>query len=217
MRPTAAPDFTWQPVKEYLLCLGVEIAESAILSCLEPKPISYCYADELPRVRKAILRAIDGKLTRFRNRVTRNAFLIACGEYTDDKPEEHLIVGFGERHGSTTMVESLHHVVGGTNRVCFPDNVAHAMWDYYRQDQKHELLIFHNHPYNPINFLFDNLPLPSRQDRLCFEDRAMNPQQLVRALLGKGRARFYLGENYEVKEFYLPSVVALLDRGRGAL
>lgn len=211
MNPMLSPDFNWQPVKEYLLCLGVETAESAILSCLEPNPISCYYADEPPRVRKAILRARDGKLARFRDRVTRNAFLIACGEYTDDKPEEHLIIGYGLRHGSTTKVESLHHVSGGTNRVHLPDNVAHAMWDYYRQHEKHELLIFHNHPYNPINFLFDNLPLPSRQDRLFLEARAMNPQQLVRALLSQGRARFYLGENYEVKEFYLPSVVALLE------
>jgi hypothetical protein len=211
MNPMSSTDFDWQPVKEYLIRQVGEITESAILTCLEPNPISCYYADELPRVRKAILRARDSKLARFRALVTRNAFLIACGEYTDDKPEEHLIVGYGLRYGSTTKVESLHHVSGGTNRVHVPDNVAHAMWDYYRQNVKHELLIFHNHPYNPINFLFDNLPLPSRQDRLFLEARAMNPQQLVRALLGQGRARFYLGENYGVREFYLPSVVARLE------
>jgi hypothetical protein len=31
----------------------LEIAESAILGCLEPRPISSRYADELPRVRRA--------------------------------------------------------------------------------------------------------------------------------------------------------------------
>ena len=40
----------------------------------------------------------------------------------------------------------------------------------------------------------------------------MNPEQIIRRLLKKGRARFYLGENGFVKEFRLPSVIALLDR-----
>jgi hypothetical protein len=34
--------------------------------------------------------------------VNRNALLIGCLEYADDKPEEHLIIGYGFRHGSTT-------------------------------------------------------------------------------------------------------------------
>ena len=38
------------------------------------------------------------------------------------------------------------------------------MWDFYGQDDSNELLLFHNHPYNPLNFLLDNLPLASRQD-----------------------------------------------------
>jgi hypothetical protein len=212
MNPMLSPDLAWQPVQDYLIRLGLEVAESAALSCFEPNSISCFYADELPRVRKAILRARDGKLARFRDQVSRNAFLTACGDYADAKPEEHLIIGYGSRHGSTTKVESLHHVIGSAGSVHLPDTVAHAMWDYYRQHERHELLIFHNHPYNPLNFLFDNLPLPSRQDRLFLEARAINPQQIVRALRGQGRARFYLGENGFVREFRLPSVVALLDR-----
>jgi hypothetical protein len=35
-------------------------------------------------------------------------------------------------------------------------------------------------------------------------------------LLGQGRILFYLGENGDVKEFYLPSVVARLDRNAKA-
>jgi hypothetical protein len=37
------------------------------------------------------------------------------------------------------------------------------------------------------DFLFDNLPLASRQDRLFLEARALNPEQLVRSLLGQER------------------------------
>jgi hypothetical protein len=68
--------------------------------------------------------------------VNRNAFLIGCLEYADDKPEEHLLIGYGFRHGSTTKVESLHHIIGQTGSVHLPDAVAHAMWDFYG---KHEV------------------------------------------------------------------------------
>ena len=54
MSAMSSPDFNLEPVKERLIRLGLEIAESAILSCLEPNPVSCFYADEVPRVRKAI-------------------------------------------------------------------------------------------------------------------------------------------------------------------
>ena len=101
-------------------------------------------------------------------------------------------------------------VMAGTVRL--PEAVAHLMWDFYGQHESNELLIFHNHPYNPLNFLFDNLPLASRKDRLFLEARALHRQQLVRQMLGQGRILFYLGENGYVKEFRLPSIIALLDR-----
>jgi hypothetical protein len=208
----STPGVDWQPFKDAFGRLALEITESAVLGCFESKPISSCYDDELPRARKAILRARDGQLARFRDQVNRNAFLVACRDYSDEKPEEHLLIGYGFRHGSTTKVESLHHVLGETGTVRLPDAVAHFMWDFYGQDDSNELLIFHNHPYNPLNFLLDNLPLASRQDRLFLEARALHPQQLVRQMLGQGRILFYLGENGYVKEFRLPSIIALLNR-----
>lgn len=209
---SSSPEIDWRSVKEALHDLFLEVTESAVLSCIEPKPISSCNVAELPRARKAILRARDGKLARFRYHVNRNAFLKACLDYTDEKPEEHLIVGYGFRHSSTTKVESLHHVIGATGSVHLPNAIAHAMWDFYGRHESNELLVFHNHPYNPLNFLFDNLPLASRKDRLFLEVRALHPQHRVRSLLGEGRILFYLGENGYVKEFRLPSIVALLDR-----
>jgi hypothetical protein len=208
----STPGVDWQPFKEALGRLVLEITESAVLGCFEPKPISSCYEDELRGVRRKILQARDGKLARFREQINRNAYLVGCGEYADGKPEEHLIIGYGFRHGSTTKVESLHHAIGETGTVRLPDAVAHAMWDFYGQHEDNEVLIFHNHPYNPLNFLFDNLPLASRTDRLFLEARALNPQQFVRQMLGQGRILFYLGENGYVKEFRLPSIIALLDR-----
>jgi len=208
----AATGISWKPVEEAFGRLALEVAESAFLGCLEPNPVSRCYADELPRVRRAILRARDGRLARFRDQVNRNAFVLACGAYTDGKPEEHLLIGYGFRHGTTTKVESLHHATGDAGSVRLPDAMAHAMWDYYGQHEDNELLIFHNHPYSPLSFLRDHLPLASRQDRHFLQTRALHPQQLLRQLLGQGRILFYLGENGYVKEFNLPSVVAMLSR-----
>jgi hypothetical protein len=210
--PHTLPALDWKSVTSALARLAVEVTESAVLGCLEPKPISSCYASELPRVRRKLLAARDGRLQRFRVPVNRNAFLIACRDYTDSKPEEHLLIGYGFRHGSTTKVESVHHVIGGENSVHLPDAVAHAMWSHFSQDVENELLIFHNHPYNPLNFLFDNLPLASRQDRLFLEARALQGPGLARRLLKQGRILFYVGENGYVKEFRLPSLVSLLDR-----
>jgi hypothetical protein len=64
-----------QPFKDAVRRLALAITESAVLGCFEPNPISSCYDDELPRAQKAILRARDGKLARFRYQVNRNAFL----------------------------------------------------------------------------------------------------------------------------------------------
>jgi len=118
----------WQSVREAIGRLALEITESAFLSCLEPNPVSSCYEDELPRVRRAIVRARDGKLARFLDPVNRNAFVLGCGAYTDGNPEEHLLIGYGFRHGATTKVESLHHATGGAGSVRLPDAVAHMMW-----------------------------------------------------------------------------------------
>ena len=74
----AAPAIDWQPLNEALGFLLLEIAESSVLGCVEPNPISCCYEGELPRVRKAILRARDGKLAHFRGQVNPNAFLLGC-------------------------------------------------------------------------------------------------------------------------------------------
>ena len=65
----SAPGVDWQPFKEALGRLALEITESAVLACFEPKPISSCYEDELGLVRRKILQARDRKLVRFRDQV----------------------------------------------------------------------------------------------------------------------------------------------------
>jgi hypothetical protein len=199
-------DWGWR--KEALGQKAMEVAESACLGAFEPQPLSSCYEDELRRARQAIARARSGRLVRFRHFVNRNAFLFACLDYTEDKREEHLLVGYGFRHGSTTKVTGLHHAIGDTHAVQTPAEVAHAMLDHYNRDNRNELLIFHNHPYNPLNFLLNNQPLASVADRRQLAARALNPDQLLRTALGLGRVLFYLGENMLVKQFRLPTFLA---------
>jgi hypothetical protein len=189
-----------------------EIVESAILSAFEPNPVQFRqeHEYEVARVQAALRRASDGKLVRFRWPVNRSSFLVGALDYTEMR-DEHLIVAYGFRHGSTTKVESLHHVIGGPHSVAIPASVAHALWDHYGEEETNEVILFHNHPQTLISQLLD-WPLPSIADRLTLEARALQPAQLWRRLLGQGRVLFFLQEAGLVREFTLPSVLALLAR-----
>jgi len=199
---------TWGPLNEALRRSVLEIAETAVLGALEPAPITSCYADEFARAKLGIGRAESGRLARYRKPVNRNAFLIACRDYTLSRREEHLIVGYGHRHRSTTKVTGVHHIVGASRAVSIPPGVAHAMWDHFNRSRSNELLVFHNHPYQPLGLMRNHLPLPSAADRRQLAALALNPHQLLRSALGEGRVLFYLGENDQVKQFRLPSVLA---------
>jgi hypothetical protein len=201
-----------EPASNRLSAVLGELAESVVLASFERHPISSCYEEELVRVRRKIARTKKCEFARFQDPVNRNAFLLGCGTYTRDKREEHLLVGYGSRYRSTTKVESFHHVIGGAHSVGLPANIAHSMWDHYGRHQTNELLVFHNHPYNPVTFLLDLPPLASQADRQVLAQRAFNAEQLLRTILGQGRVLFYLGQNQTVKQFYLPSVLRLLER-----
>jgi hypothetical protein len=192
----------------------VEILETAVTSSFEPQPVQFKaeHEHEVPRVRARLTRTRDGNLGRFRPPVNRNGFLLGCLDYTELKGEEHLIVGYGIRHGFTTKIESLHHVVGGRESVSIPATVAHTLWDHYGSHQKHEVILFHNHPETLLSQLLDHLPLPSRADRMVLESRALQPIQLFRRLLGQGRVLFFRQQNGFVREFTLPSVLDVLAR-----
>lgn len=197
----STPSVSWGRLEELFGRKLGELAESAILGWFEPAPLNGCYEDEVRRARQGILRAENGRLARFRNLVNRNAFLFACLDYAEDRREEHLLVGYGFRHGSTTKVTALHHVIGDAHSVHIPSDVAHAMGEHYNRDPGNELLIFHNHPYNLLNWFLDNQPLASAADRQQLTARALYPAQLVRTAFGQGRVLFYLGENGQVKQF----------------
>jgi hypothetical protein len=185
-----------------------ELTESALLGCLEPEPIAFTrqHEKEISRVQTAIHRAKCGTLVRFRSPVNRNGFLRGCLEYTELRPEEHLVLGYGYRHGSTTKIDSLHHAIGASGSVTIPTSMAHAMWEHYGRDDGNELILFHNHPRNLASWLLDTPPLAWQADRDVLKKRALNPEQLLRTLLGQGRVLFFLGENGWVKQFRLPNL-----------
>jgi hypothetical protein len=186
-----------------------EIGESFLLSALEPEPIRFKAMDKAGAslVCAAIRRADGYKLARFRSPLNRNAFLLGCLDYTENRPEEHLIVGYGYRHGSTTKINSLHYAIGGTSSVGIPTVIAHAMLQYYEQDGVNELIIFHNHPGNLIRSLVNFPPLASSADRATLEQCSLNINYAIRQMLGGGRVLFYLGENGLVKRYILPRLI----------
>jgi hypothetical protein len=193
---------------------AIEIAESALLSAFEPNPIHFNARNEndVPRVRAALRRASDGRIARFRVPVNRNGFLLGCLDYTEFCSEEHLIVGYGFRHGLTTKIQSVHHVTGSAHSVMIPPVVAHALLDHYRRHETNEIILFHNHPRNLLNLLLDYPPLPSQTDRLTLESRALQPAQILCRFLNQGRVMFFLQQNGFVREFTLPSVLAIIER-----
>jgi len=78
-------------------------------------------------------------------------------------------------------------------------------------DSRSEAVIFHNHPPNVLNHLFDNIPLASNTDRKTLENMALNLVQICRRLSGAGRVLFYLGENGFVREFRWPQLVTIVN------
>jgi hypothetical protein len=96
--------------------------------------------------------------------------------------------------------------------VPIPELVERSIRQHGSSDSKAEVVVFHNHPANPMNLVLDNLPLTSRTDRHALERLALRPSQICRSLSGGGRVLCYLGENGFVKQFRLPPLQSVLAR-----
>jgi hypothetical protein len=79
--------------------LAVELAESAVLGWLEPKPISACYEDELLRIRREILLARDAHRTVRRSRASLKRRL---RQYALRSPDAAQAADELPNHGSTS-------------------------------------------------------------------------------------------------------------------
>lgn len=143
-----------------------EFLDPLFSSIFDPQPITFKAGDEagVAPVRAACQKPV-GAIYRLRTSLNRNAFLSGCLDYTEQEMIEHIIVGLGHKHGRTTKIEAVGHVVGATDKVSFPVSLHQAVRQHIASDHKAEALVFHNHPKNPMNVLIDNTPLASSTDR----------------------------------------------------
>jgi hypothetical protein len=203
------------PEENELARLVKEVLGSASATAFDPNPIRFTVADErgLAPVRRAC-NAVDGRLQSLRAPINRNAFLYGSLDFTETETIEHLIVGFSSRSGSTAKVAEVAHVVGGRAQVTIPDWLRSAVDSWMSSHHRAEAIVFHNHPPNILNILFDNAPLPSSTDRQTLLGYYLKPLVALKGLSRGGRVRFFLGENGFVREFRSPDLVGIA-RTRG--
>lgn len=199
-----------------------KLIEAIILACLENAPVDFRSVDdqEAKRVTAAIKRATTAKGAAFRTPVTRKHFLCGCLDFTENLPEEHLIVGYGFRHGNTTQINSVHHVIGQERRVSVPTYVRDEIRRHHFHRSDAEVIVFHNHPrtghepewFYTLKSLVQDLPIASNDDRRELQTHAFNPVGLFRQFFGQGQVLFYLGESGFVKTFQLPPLLPYLEQ-----
>lgn len=201
-----------------------KLVEAILLACVEPNPIAFKSADEndVLRVTAAIKRGTTPKGAKFREPVNRNPFLLGCHDFTETLPKEHLIVGYGCRSGSTTKVDSLHHVVGEDRSIQIPVYVREEIRRRHYRRTDGEIVIFHNHPrlgsepdwLYTVKALIEDLPIASDADRRELQHHTLTPVALIRQFFGRGRILFYIGESGFVKQFLFPPLLPFLAQFR---
>lgn len=184
-----------------------ELVKNALLSAFEPGPITVpAYNEpELRRAKRVIKRAQGTSLTCIKTPVKRSSFLGACFDLTDDEYYEHLIVGYGIKHGNTTRIDSVHHIIGEQHSVTPSVEILNTIWQHIQQRRRGEIVIFHNHPQTWLNTLLGNTPLASSADRQWLERLRFHPYQFAKMMLGNGDVLFFVAENGFVKRFSFPS------------
>jgi len=130
---------------------------------------------------------------------------------SDRDPIEHLILGYGFRHGSTTKIRAVHHAIGAKQQVQLSGAMVAEPNRHAAADPRSGVVILHNHPRNIINNLFDSLPLESNTDRKILKNMALNPVQICRRRSGAGRILFHLGEDGFVRDFRWPQLATILN------
>lgn len=188
------------------------ILDTVLSPLLDPRAIVFKEADELgvKKVRSVCRRSLE-QAVRLKKLINRNAFLCGCLDFTEHDEIEHIIIGFGNIHGSTTKISSIAHVSGASDRVIVPPLLDAAIMKHLQECHRGEVLIFHNHPPNVLNAVFDNLPMPSTTDRNTLLRFLLQPLLILKFLSAGGRVRLYLGENGFVREFRTPAVLTSLS------
>lgn len=189
-----------------------ELLETGTASLFDPNPIRFTREHEsgIRPIKKLVK---DGSAhQKMKRELTRNQFLRGCLAATEKESVEHLIIGLGDHQGPTTYINSILHVVGGPSSVSIPASVGSAIQGWMLGDHFAEAIVFHNHPRNTLNVLFDNIPLASTTDRQTLLANLLKPEYAIKALMGGGRVRFFLGENGQLREFNTPNLLPHLNQ-----
>lgn len=152
----------------------------------------------------------SSEIQQLRTPILRNSFLYGCALYTRHEPVEHLILGYGKLRGGGTDVYSIQHIIGEEDCVNIPPEVEGCIHlNTIRPGS--EVLIFHNHPSDSIDNLF-NRPFPSSADRTnLLHTKFANPLQLFNRFFSTGEVRYYLGSEGRVIEIRGASLTGILD------
>jgi hypothetical protein len=191
-----------------------ELLDTLPAKLLEPNPIVFKRGNlkGVPPLQE-FLRSGTPEIYSFRRSLARNDFLLGCLNWVYEQAKEHLIVGFGYRHGPTTRIVAAQHIEGEVGQVSIPTQVLVKLSDFVLAQPRAELLLFHNHPANWLRTLINNAPLPSSADRkVLLDHRYRNPVMLLKELLGNGTLRCYLAENGKVQEFRAPGLLQILEQ-----
>lgn len=188
-----------------------ELMETGLSSLFDPNPVYFKSEHEkgvLPLRKLLDTPSSQTQIQKLPRKMVRNTFLCGCLDYTEDEPVEHLIIGYGVKRGKGTDIHSVQHVVGKKSSVEMPQSVIDDITTRSVQKLHSEIIIFHNHPYNWLNSIFDNIPLASTTDRMTLlRQKYLDPFQFMRNLVGIDGLRFYLGENGFVREIKTPSII----------
>lgn len=188
-----------------------ELMETGLSSLFDPNPVHFKSEHEkgvapLKRILKDSSTVVQ--IQKLPRKMVRNAFLCGCLDYTENELVEHLIIGYGMRRGIGTDIHAVQHVVGNKSSVNIPQSVVDEIATHAMKIPHSQIIIFHNHPHNWLNSIFDNIPLASTTDRMTLlRQKYLDPFQFMRNLVGIGGLRFYLGENRFVREIKMPSII----------
>jgi hypothetical protein len=207
------------------VALDLSLIELIFLACIEGNPIDFRQVDEqqVSRALAAIKRATNPGGAMLRHPITRKNLLCACRDFTENVPEEHLIVGQGYRHGNTTRIERIFHEIGQQRRVAVPEYLSAEIRRHHFHRSDAEVVVFHNHPrtgdeppwFYALKSLLEDLPIASNADRRVLQEHVLSAAGILRLVLGEGRTLFFLGESGFVKEFRLPPLMQFLRQGVG--
>ncbi len=190
-----------------------EITAALISSLFDPSPVRFRESDEagVAPVRRACS-SVRKEPYVLRKALNRNALLCGCLDFTEHEGVEHLIVGMGRRLGATTKISKIMYVRGTERAVALPTGFDESLVTWLGSSHDAEVVVFHNHPANYLNVIFDNVPVASTPDRNTLVGYYLRPVLFLKGLFRGGRARFFVGENGFVREFRTPDLLSAFSR-----